>query len=351
MKKRTTTYLKYAIVFLAFSSVGKLTYAQGDAAEFIIAGKDDATKLTQAYLNPFFKGIGYGMNSAWFNSAKTKSLGKFDLRIQATGAIIPSSDKTFDVNSIGLSKYSRLRDPNNHIAQTAFGSDVDNGPELVIYDDANAEVGNLKLPSGAGIGLVPSPQIQLTVGLIKQSEISLRFTPNINVGDFGKIGSWGVGIKKEITSLLPSKSEKVIPIDLAIALGYNQINYNYNIDIADQIGENQSTNLNQRIEAKFSGFTVDAILSKKLSVFTPFVSVGYNSAKTDIGILGQYDIKSKNNSIETITDPVDINQKSISGVRANVGFGLHLAFFRLYGAYSIGEYQAFTAGIGFGIGK
>ncbi len=355
--KKISSNAKTLLVLLVALGSHIETFAQGDVAELVQAGKEDATKLTHAYLNPFFKGVGFGMNSAWFNSAKAKNLGKFDLRIQATGALVSSSDRTFDVAKLGLSNNVRLRDPSQNMAPTAFGKD-ESGPELVVYSNGtpNTEISSFKLPSGTGFNIVPSPQVQLTVGLIKDSEVSLRFTPEVGGGDFGKIGSWGVGIKKEVTSLLPWKTEKIIPIDLAIALGYNQINYNYDIAVEDQVGVNQTTDLNQKVEAKFSGFTVDAIVSKKLAIFTPFLSVGYNTAKTDLGILGSYEIESRNTTtgaptIETIQDPVKIKQTDISGVRANVGFGLHLAFFRLYGAYSIGEYQAVTAGIGFGIGK
>ena len=349
MKKQLQAIL-FSTLFISLLNSRTEAYAQGDVSQLVQAGRADATKLSQAYLNPLFKGLGFGMNSGWYNSAKAKNLGKFDLKIQATGAIVPGSDKSFDINSLGLTN-SRPRNLNNSISPTAFGNDS-RGPELVVYDDDNNEVSSFNLPSGAGIGFVPSPQVQLTVGLIKNTDVSVRFTPKVGGGDFGKIGSWGFGVKKEITSLLPGKSEKIIPVDIALAFGYNQITYDYNIPLEDQLGGNGSTDLNQRVEGKFSGFSIDAILSKKLAVFTPFIGVGYNSSKTDLGVLGNYIIDSGiAGQTATITDPVKIKQTDVSGVRANVGFGLHLAFFRLYGAYSVGEYQAVTAGIGFGIGK
>jgi hypothetical protein len=347
MKKQLQAIL-FSTLFISLLNSKTEVYAQGDVAEIVRAGAADATKLSQAYLNPLFKGIGFGMNSGWYNSAKTKNLGKFDLKIQATGAIVPGSDKSFDINSLGLTN-SRPRNSNNSISPTAFGNDS-RGPELVVYDNNGSEVSSFNLPSGAGIGFVPSPQVQLTVGLIKNTDVSVRFTPKVGGGDFGKIGSWGFGVKKEITSLLPGKSEKIIPIDIALAFGYNQTTYDYNIPLEDQAGGNGS-DLNQRVEGKFSGVSIDAILSKKLAVFTPFIGVGYNSSKTDLGILGDYVVRNQIGPPTTITDPVKIKQTDVSGVRANVGFGLHMAFFRLYGAYSVGEYQAVTAGIGFGIGK
>lgn len=345
MKKPIQAIL-FSTLLITLSTSKTAVFAQGDVAELVQAGAADATKLSQAYLNPLFKGIGFGMNSAWYNSAKTKNLGKFDLKIQATGALVSTPDRSFDINSLGLTN-SRPRNSNNSISPTAFGNDS-GGPEIVIYDNGNNEISSFNLPSGSGINIVPSPQIQLTVGLIKNTDVSVRFTPKVGGGDFGKIGSWGFGVKKEITSLLPGKSEKVIPVDIALAFGYNQITYDYNIPVEDQIGGNGSTDLNQRVEGKFSGYSIDAIISKKLAIFTPFLGVGYNNSKTDLGILGTYNIEGQT---DPLIDPVKINQTDISGLRANVGFGLHLAFFRLYGAYSIGEYQAVTAGIGFGIGK
>lgn len=346
---------KFTFSTFTLVSLANLAFSQNDAIELIKAGKEDATKLTQAYLSPLFKGIGSGLNSAWYNSAKAKNLGRVDLRFQATGAIVPTSDRSFDVNAIGLSKFKAV---GNSITPTAFGKDED-GVLLRYQPDA---INGIKpppieftMPQGTGVHIVPTPQLQLTVGLIYDTEISGRFTPKVDISDYGTLGSWGIGIKKEITKILPWKTEKVIPIDLAIALGYSQFTYDYKVPLEDQLGS-KTTDLNQRIESKFSGFTGDLIVSKKLAVFTPFASIGYNTAKTDLGVLGTYEIDSYNEttglpSKERIYDPVKINQKDISGLKGSIGFGLHLAFFRLYGAYNIGEYQSVSGGIGFGFGK
>lgn len=363
MKKQLQSILFVALLPISLVLTKNDAFAQGDAAQLIKAGAADATILAEAYLNPLFKGIGFGMNSGWYNSAKTKNLGRFDLRIQATGALVPTADRSFDIKSLNLSDRVRLSNPNGSgITPTAFGDDTD-GPEIVVRDNVNGtevELTRFRMPQGSGFNIVPSPQIQLTVGLIMNTDVSVRFAPEVGSDDFGKISSWGVGIKKELTSFLPGK--KIIPFDLSVAFGYNQINYKYEVPAEDQINESNipRNDLNQRLDAKFSGFTIDAILSKKLAIFTPFVSVGYNTAKTELGILGKYNIQQdvdisdpQNPSIiyGDVVDPVKIDHKSISGMRANVGFALHLAVFRLYGAYSIGEYQAVTAGIGLGIGK
>jgi hypothetical protein len=105
------------------------------------------------------------------------------------------------------------------------------------------------------------------------------------------------------------------------------------------------------LKAKFTGVNVEAIISKKLAFFTPFASIGYQSAKTAIDLKGTFPFQTGNNQYSTIVDPIAISQKDISGLRTNLGFQLHLAFLRVYGSYSLGAYKSFNAGLGLGIGK
>ncbi|MFC5283320.1 DUF6588 family protein [Pedobacter alpinus] len=359
--KKIITVTKLTFSILLAASISSNVKAQ-DVSDLIKSGPGDATKLAQAYLMPAFKGFGFGMNSAWYNSAKAKNLGKFDLRIQGTAAIVPSSDQFFRLGDLGLS--SRTSFNSNASTPTLFGEDV-TGAEITLKDNNGNNVSSFNMPNGLGFNMVPSPQIQLTVGVIKNTDISVRYSPKLGKSDdYGTLQVLGFGIKHEITKLLmPGKTEKIIPIDIALAFGYNQLTYDKSIPIEDQLDDkNSGSNLNQRVEGKLSGYTFDAIVSKKLAIFTPFASIGYNTAKTELGLLGTYVARTgaptvtdpnatNDDKFTTFIDPVNIKQKDIAGLRGNVGFSLHLAFFRLYGSYSIGEYQAVTAGLGFGIGK
>jgi hypothetical protein len=342
--------------------IPSLTFAQ-NVSELVKSGPGDATKLANAYLTPGFKGFGFGMNSGWYGSAKTKGLGKFDFYfIQGTAAFPSKADQTFDLKNLGLSSKTTFNTANS-ITPTAFGDDR-NGAEVILRDNNSQEVGRFNMPENLGINFVPSPQIQATVGIIKNTDISLRYTPKITLGDYGQLQVLGFAVKHEITSLfVPKKARKLIPIDIALAFGYNQLTYDYSIAVADQLDDrNTGQDLKQRVEAKLSGYTFDAIVSKKISVLTGFASVGYNTSKTELNLLGDYIVRtgaptltdptaSNSDKFTTFKDPVKINQTDIAGLRGNVGFSLNLAFIRLKAAYSIGEYQAFTAGLGIGIGK
>ncbi|MDF3077469.1 MAG: hypothetical protein K0S09_1358 [Sphingobacteriaceae bacterium] len=362
--KKIYSLLKHALILAAVSS-SLAASAQDEVGEFIKSSPADATKLANAYLTPLFKGFGVGLNSGWNNTANAKNLGRFELRLVSVSGAMPSeADKTFDITKIGLSNNVRPTNTSQTINPTVAGPD--GGISVDIYNGSQ-KIETVALPGGADLPAIPSfNMLQGTVGLIKGIDVTLRLLPKIKAGDVGTFNMIGGGVKLELLPLIAgNKVGKLLPFDLAVALGYTQFGYQKDLNVQPESGAEsdpakpgQSQDFsNQRIDAKFTGINTEVILSKKFLIFTPFVSVGYNNAKTDAGLKGNYPvttgalIPSGTRTYTTYTDPVSINQTDISGFRGNVGFQLNLAFLRLYGSYSLAEYNAFNVGLGIGIGK
>lgn len=352
--------LRFAIAVILTLSAGSV-FAQSDVSDLIKSSPADATKLAQAYLKPLFKGFGVGLNTGWNNTAHSKNLLRFDLRFGLTGAVVRQKDESFNVTSIGLSNNVRPTNAAQAVTPTFSGSNA-TGVQLSVYDSSNRLLETFRMPEGTGVGLIPAPQLQGTIGLPRGLEFTLRAMPKVNLGDdIGAIGMFGGGLKVEVLPLISGIVDKVTPIDIAVGLGYTQFNFSVPLEVnapsgARPASSGQSTDFsNQRIEAQFSGINTELIISKRLLVFTPFLSLGYNSAKTDAGLKGNYPMVSGADLIgptyTVFTDPVNIKQTDISGFRTNLGFQLNLAFFRIYGSYSMAEYNAFNGGIGFGLGK
>lgn len=340
--------LKITLILSVFLCPVKLL-AQDEIGDLFKGGPEDATKLVSAYINPLFKGLGTGLNSGWTNTAKAKKPLRFDLRITATAAFVPKSDQSYDINTLGL-KNIRAVDQSKSVGPTAFGDKVD-GPLMELYDSSipNPIPKTFKLPQGTGVNFVPSPQLQLTVGILKNSEVSLRFVPDVKIED-GKLNLFGIGAKFEVLPILLGKKAEVVPIDLAVAFGYTTLNFNIPVKF------NNQTNANQVVDIKLKGYSADAIVSKKLKFFTPFASVGYNTSKSELKAKGSYDFDVPVTPLtptgkKTYVDPVNINQTDVEGLKASLGFQMNLAFFRIYSSYTVSKYSYFNAGIGFGIGK
>lgn len=350
----------YSLLTVAILSLTAFTArAQSNGGGFdqlIKSSPGDVTKLVQSYAEPLFKGFGTGLNGGWNNTAKTKKLLHFDLRISASGAFVPDVDKSFDVTKIGLSSHVTPADPSNVIAPTIGGAKTD-GPIMNINDDNGKKINTFTMPKGQ-LPLIPAPNIQLTIGIFKNTDITIRSTPTINLGsDAGSVGVIGFGIKHDLIQDFASK-KKIIPFDLAIAVNYNKITYSKTLSVQPDAGSQPAPGTQaadfstQHVDAHFSGFNVQAIISKKLLFFTPFLSVGYQTATSTFGILGNYPITStapgQSGYYVTVSNPVTINETSIDGLRADAGFQLNLAIFRIYASYSLGQYQSFNGGIGFG---
>jgi hypothetical protein len=355
MKRITPLLIVIIILLTTFSSS-----AQSVFSSLIKAGPEDATKLLNAYTDPLFKGFGAGMNSNWNNTAKTKKLLHFDLRISGTGVLVPSSDKSFDVTKIGLSNHIGPKDPTQTITPTFAGDKNGTPPTLNIYDDNHQKVSEFQMPTGK-LSILPSPQVQLTIGLPKNTDITIRGIPQISFGsNIGSVSMIGFGIKHDIIQdFVGKKADKIIPFDLAIAFGYSRLNMSVPLNVQPDNGaqpENgqQSTDFsNQHFEGHFNSFMAQAIISKKLLFFTPFLAVGYNTASANVATIGNYPVTTGETLVgqptyTTFPNPINIKETSLSGVRADLGFQLNLAIFRVYASYSAAKYQSFSGGIGFG---
>ena len=352
MKKLTLLLTLFTI------SVASLK-AQDSFSGIIKAAPGDATKLLNAYATPLFKGIGVGLNSGWNNTAKTKKLFHFDLRFTASASFVSNSDKSFDVTKIGLSNHVQPADPTKTIAPTFGGEKSNDGPLLNVYDDNGHKVESFNTPAGK-LSVIPAPQIQLTIGLLQNTDITIRAIPSINLGnDVGKVSSIGFGIKHDIMQDIVGKTaDDLIPFDLSVAFGYSHLSLSVPLTVnpdqgAQPANSSQNTDFsNQHIEGHFNSYLIQAIISKKLLAFTPFLAVGFNNTHTTAVTVGNYPITTggtlAGETYTTFTNPISISQTSLNGVRADLGFQVNVAFFRLYASYSLAQYQSVNAGVGFG---
>ncbi|MGZ3751704.1 MAG: DUF6588 family protein, partial [Mucilaginibacter sp.] len=336
MKKSTSLLVAIIVIVTTLNAT-----AQSGFSALIKAGPADATKLVDAYGEPLFKGFGIGLNSGWNNTAKTKKLLHFDLRISANAAMVPTSDKTFDVTKIGLSNNIRPADPSQTMAPTFAGDKNTTGPLLNIYDDNGTKVGSFNTPKGV-LSIIPAPTVQLTVGLFKNTDLTARYIPSIKTGgnsDAGSVSMYGFGLKHDIIQdFVGKKAGKIIPFDLAIAFGFSHLSLNIPLTVNPDNGAQpkdaqQSTDFsNQHISGTFNSFMAQAIISKKLLFFTPFLAVGYNTTQTTIGALGNYPVTTGGTIVTstytTYPNPINIKETSVNGLRTDVGFQLNLAIFR-----------------------
>ena len=307
---------KFAIAILVmFFSI--TTKAQDGLEAILLAGKEDAGKLTEAYMNPAMKGLIYGMNSGWYHTAKAHKTFGFDISIGLNASMVPSKDELFKFADLGLS----VATSTSATGATVAGTNTLEAPVKVEANIDGQDVSaNFNMPAGVKedlpLNAVPTPSVQLSLGLPKQFDVMIRLVPEVGSDDV-KGNLFGIGVKKEITSLF-GPIEK-LPLHISVLGAYTNMDVNYNIQNDSSIpGANQVATFN------LSAYTVQAIASINFPIVNFYGGIGYGAGTSKLKVNGTYDLEydtvpASNNTVKKeIKDPINLDFEA-SGVRATVG--------------------------------
>ena len=343
-----------ALSVLSLATVGTANAQFEDIGAFLKAGVDDATILTKEYLRPFPTGFGTGLNAGWTEAAAPKKTLGFSLQIRPSLAFVPGSAQKFDINTLNLQKIevAQGEDP---VTPTIAGKS-NTGPELVVSESGN-ELTRFNMPEGTGFTFVPAPIVQASLGLVKGTDVSLRFLPETEIGDFGNIGILGGAVKHDIGQWLPGG--KLLPVDLSLMAGFNQISVNGGLDLQPEGVRNPndpslSSNPNpdfedQSVETTTNTFVINALVGKQIPLVSVYGGVGYQTASLDLDINGDYPVNTSvagQDFYNVVSDPISFSLDSESSVHLMGGFRFRLGVIAIYGEATVANYFTANAGVG-----
>ncbi|MEO9511673.1 MAG: DUF6588 family protein [Flavobacteriaceae bacterium] len=317
--------------------------AQSNLNDILAAGLNDAERFTNDWIAPVTEAGIYSISNGWYNSADAKPLGGFEISIigNITGFKNKDDKKAFTLNTADYENLQFVDATTSKEVATALGDieGIDVAINAIIEGQQVST--QFELPSGLSsedLNFLPSGYIQASVGLIKGTEVKARFLPKIKTDD-ASIGLYGFGVQHDFTKHLPA--DKLLPVAISAVIGYTNLSGEYDFTNTDVIaGENQ------RIDATFSSWNFSAVVSTRLPVINFYGGLNYITGKSDIDILGRYEIETTAVPI-VYNDPFSINNK-VSGVSANIGTKLKLGFFRINADYNIAEFSTFTFGVNLG---
>ena len=269
MTKTLTTLL------IIFSST--ITFSQVMVEEI-----ESSQSLIEAYISPLGESIGQGLNNGWFNTAKPHKLGGFDLTFNFNIVSLPNTSLVFDPNEIeGFSS--------NSLSPTLLGK---GDGATITYDHPSGFSETFKMPDQAvQLNNLPIPTLNLGVGLIKETELNVRYIPNTNydikmLGQ-GSVNLLGIGLKHNLMQWIPLASK--LPIHLSIQGAYTSLNTSFEI---------KSDNIDQMVELNTVAYNYNLILSKKLLMLTPYLSIGYSNSITNFKSDTKFNLGDGLNAVE-----------------------------------------------------
>ncbi len=365
-------------------SLGKAN-AQGDVAAVMSAGIDDANKVLNAYFEPFAESFGMGLAQNWFNTASPLKLLRFNVQLGASFIPIPDEKKMFEIAPLGLANL-RPVDPTVTMAPTLHGDG--DGPVWAIYGRNPANNQEVKiqeiagLTSGAGLAANAAPFVQFNLGLIKKTEVSIRFVPTLDFSTLGSdiggsAGLWGVGVKHDLMQWIPFMGK--LPFSLSGYFNYTALNVELNTSVPAPTAANYAGNTgpgavtgfrldnpgnydNQKLALNANAMGFGVILSKKLLMFTPYVSAGFLRSSFSLKTAGDYAIQTgleENTATADPTDlreiytnyndPINIEFNSANTMRVGAGLRVKLLIFGLHGEiFNAGGYTGYNLGLSLG---
>lgn len=346
MLKTITSVFFTGLFIFAFT----FSQAQGDIDQLLESSLEDANTLMKAYSNPFMTGFGAGLGSGWYNTTKAhKSLG-FDLGFTAGLAYVPDEDLFFDVSSLPLNNTQvASTNPFGDRAPTVFGPDQEPLLEYTYTDDLTGQTFTEQFSGPPGTGLedeigfsaVPVIIPQVGIGIVKNTDLKIRWLPEIDLGDDGKFKLFGIGVMHDVKQHIPGI--KSAPFDLSVLVAFTDVTTTVDLsDPADPSTANQSGLFD------VNTWTFQAIASKKLSVFTFYGGLGLNRVRSELKLLGDYTVNDDAGNETTVSNPINLDFKS-GGARFTAGMRIKLAIVTLHADYTFQEYNVLSVGFGFAV--
>lgn len=313
--------MKNIFTLLIVSCFGYNAFAQTTIAEEDL---DNGKALIESYLSPFGKSLGASLNNGWWNTAKPHRLGGFDITLTLNTVLIPDAGKSFNINDVGGSSFSS----NSNSTSTWVG---DNTSTISNYINNVSDTNQFVIPGGTDLDYIPIPMLQAGIGLIKNTEIDVRYIPSMEIGETGEFSLLGLGLKHDILQWFPIVDK--MPVDVSIQAGYTDLKAEITIEDQPVILDVKAT-------------TINLLASKKFAMLTGYFGLGYNSSTTTFKVNKTYNIGIGATSIKF--DPRDLSEmnfESQNEIRANIGLRFQLAIIAIQANYTLSEYPVATIGL------
>lgn len=367
VKKNRFKILLTAVAFCGFSSPA---FAQLEGAgEILRASEGDATLILQEYLRPLGQGVGAGLNSGWFNTAKTHNFLGFSLGFRMNLYMVPEEFQSFDLTKLNLTSLQYTGKGGNIpvTSPTFSGESGETTPRMWLNappPNQSTRITEFDLPEGIGVPYAGFPTIQGSVGLLFGTDVMIRFVPTTEIPDFGEFGMMGFGVKHNVKQWIPVVN--MLPIDISAYFGTNTVTLNAGFEVDPPTQTSNGQPIRQDPSLDFSGQGVEfkatttsygLIVGKSIPLISVYASLGQETALTEVGVLGRYPqvvprvptagAPQQWQVTATSNNPVSLEFDNGTTMRATVGASLKLLFFRINADYSMGEFPVASAGLAF----
>ena len=336
------------IIFLIFASSNTFSQTIGETLSNL------SSNAVLKYSEPVISAFGSSMNSGWFTGLPSTSNGiHAKLRFVAVGSFFTDDYRRFSyIGNLNLtsgqvdkilenSGYDPnvLTDLKNEILSKSWEVKFD-GPTIIGRLDEHLQVQfpgtevqgytidtyTLELTDVKGylnnIDIMPSPALQLDLGSVIGTGVSVGYFRGINLQDLGIVNIWGGGIIHNFNYWFDD--------ELPIQIGFGYYFQNFKVgDIFTNTASQYGIFLSKRIGGRIS--------------IEPYAGLTYETSRSQIDYKYEFDSPAGQQELH-----LNIDYNGDSTVNLAIGTSINLSIFVLNFDYKFGGTNTGTAGVGFG---
>ncbi|MBP2832184.1 hypothetical protein J8281_08280 [Aquimarina sp. U1-2] len=315
--------------------------SQTNIDQILELGVENAQRFSQEYFAPAGQALINTMSNGWYTTAKTKKLWHFEIGVVGNLSFVRDDKQSFLLRT---AEYTNLSFRDGSFSQFVGSSLGTNSENLsIVINEGSASEHEIVLPDGIGdseIGSLPNGFIQGSMGLIKSTEIKLRFMPKIKAVGDAEIQLYGIAFQHEFTNwVFPLKR---LPMRISALLGYTNVKGNYDLNSATGV-----PGTNQEVQLDTNSWLLTSIVSTKFPVYNFYGGLGYYFGSSDADVLGTYQIQNGPFASETVTDPIRVRTKT-NGIKATLGARAQFGIFKANIDYTLQNFGNLSIGLACG---
>lgn len=346
------------VILAIFIIVISLTAKSQDFGQILAGSLPDANRYATEYMRPFAEGEIYNLSRGWYSTARAHKFLGFDISINGQFAIVPPGKENFTFNNADYTSFKLNGGASSATLPTIMGGTTTQVINVNTTVNGQPVSTSFTAPKGIGEDLkknisfvppaAPLPVVQIGLGLIKNTDIKLRYFPKTSFSDM-EIGVFGLAIQHEFSNYLPF-IKKVPFLHLSALAAYSSIDASYK----PSFGVSSPVQSPNAIAGyKISAFTLQGIASVKFSLLELYTSLGYSKGSSDISLTGNYTVTyntglpiPNDKATAQLKDPIALNYKA-GGLSNTWGIRLNILILKVYADYTFATYNSAGAGIAF----
>ena len=209
-------------IFIFFLLVTVKGFAQ--ISPDVFTALEDMLYISSKYVSPAASASAYQSSSSWYSSAESVGKFKVDVSLHFNVLPIPKKQKTFIINNNELISMN-VRGAQSTEIPTAIGGDTDVFFDFMIDEEAY----EWQAFEGIKQNTVAHPYLQATVGLWKETDLTIRYAPKIQI-ETSSYEIFGGAIKHNVTQYFRKNSSNSNPLEVAALVSYSVFNLDLNFD-------------------------------------------------------------------------------------------------------------------------